>query len=90
MMKQRNAMLDITKFIFSVAVLLLHANPIVEGHELFTMRKGYLAVEFFFIVSGYFMMRSINWKKLGGGDWLRMKHYTLSRIKCGDYSRFIF
>lgn len=66
-MEQRNAMLDITKYVFAVVILFLHANPFVDGHKIFAMNKGYLAVEFFFVVSGYFMMQSAFGKNGGGG-----------------------
>jgi len=66
-MKRRNGMLDIAKLFFAVALLLNHANSIMVNPKVLIMCHGYLTVEFFFIISGYFMIKSINWKKLGGG-----------------------
>ena len=55
----RNGKVDLLKFIFSVTVAIFHFNCTVEYKgEIFN--KAYMAVEFFFIVSGYFMAKSLS------------------------------
>lgn len=54
---RRNGVIDIAKFVFSVVIVLNHSNHLITGQGIF-MRGGYLAVEFFFIVSGYLMAKS--------------------------------
>lgn len=50
-MRRRNSYIDILKFIFAVIVVLRHAELAICGH---------LAVEFFFMVSGYFLAQKAN------------------------------
>ncbi len=48
---------DFLRFLLSIAVLLFHGRNLIETKEaLFT--RGYFAVEFFFIISGYFLAAS--------------------------------
>lgn len=56
-MNQRNGVIDIAKFVFAVAIVLCHSNILIPGQGNI-MKGGYLAVEFFFIVSGCLMARS--------------------------------
>ncbi len=58
--KKRNTVVDIAKLAFAVAIVLFHGNLLVQGTynwetDLIIMPSGYMAVEFFFIVSGYLM-----------------------------------
>ena len=46
-MDVRNGAVDFMKFVFSVIIVLFHTYRILP--------RGYLGVEFFFVVSGYFM-----------------------------------
>lgn len=59
-MIHHNLEIDILRFCFSILVVFHHWS--FHG---FT--AGYLAVEFFFIVSGYFFTNSIITKHLSGG-----------------------
>lgn len=55
----RNGKIDLLKFLFSVTVAVFHFNGTVEySNEIFN--SAYIAVEFFFIVSGYFMAKSLS------------------------------
>lgn len=50
-MNKRNGYLDVAKFLFSIIIILYHFDLIFLG--------GYLVVEAFFMISGYFLMRSV-------------------------------
>lgn len=55
---ERNGKIDLLKFIFAVVVALFHFSCSAEyPDEMF--RRGYLSVEFFFIVSGYLFAKSL-------------------------------
>ena len=59
-MKSRNGKIDFLRFFFSVIVVLNHAKYFTPKGALQDVFKGYsLAVEFFFLVSGYLMMATI-------------------------------
>ncbi|MCR5781296.1 MAG: acyltransferase family protein [Clostridia bacterium] len=51
--KAYNPEVDFWKFIFAVFVLLHHLFHLVPG--IYFFRRGYISVEFFFFVSGYFL-----------------------------------
>lgn len=51
--KQRNGVTDLMKFIFSLMIVLYHSKVFAKGK--FFCTGGYIAVEFFFIVSGYYL-----------------------------------
>ena len=56
--KKSNLEIDMLKFLFSIVVVLCHWGKLLNGG---------LAVEFFFIVSGYFFAKSIIAKQMYGG-----------------------
>ena len=62
-MKKRNALIDWVKLVYAIPILLVHSNHLVQGtynwKNATIMPGGYLTVEFFFIVSGYFMAASV-------------------------------
>lgn len=54
----RDGKIDLLKFLFAVTVAIYHFNCSADyKREIFN--SSYIAVEFFFIVSGYFMARSL-------------------------------
>lgn len=58
--KNRKGTISLLKFIFSLFVILYHFSKILEGNNKFEIcLGGYLAVDFFFIVSGYYLYRFI-------------------------------
>lgn len=63
----RNGEIDFLRFLFSLIILLRHSSNIV-GKEWYPFLGGAFAVEFFFIVSGYLMMASIQKCLQGGGQ----------------------
>ncbi len=50
-MSKRNSYLDVAKFLFSIIIVLYHFDVFFFG--------GYIVVEAFFMISGYFLMRSM-------------------------------
>lgn len=54
----RNGKTDLMKFIFSVAVVIFHFN--VANYNYIFMKKGYIAVEFFFVTSGFLFAKSVS------------------------------
>ena len=52
---KRNYTVDFLKFIFAVIVMLYHSNSMTVFEEKYIFINGRIGVEFFFIVSGYFM-----------------------------------
>ena len=63
--QKRNGKIEFLRFFCSITVMLFHCNQILigkipkNGYKLGLMPRGYIAVEFFFIVSGYLMAKSI-------------------------------
>lgn len=60
--KSHNGELDLLKFIFSIIIVVHHSSSMFDGVQYF-FRFGSLAVEFFFIVSGYLFAVSVMKKK---------------------------
>lgn len=56
--KKRNGEIDFLKFVFALIIVIYHfGNVMHTDHRIFS--KGYIGVEFFFIVSGYLMAASM-------------------------------
>ena len=56
--RERNGKIELLRFIFALVVALFHLGGNEKfGHEM--MKTGYLAVEYFFIVSGYLLVGSV-------------------------------
>lgn len=72
-MKKRNSYIDLLKFLFALALIIYHGRLISEtAHPLF--QHGYFAVEFFFIVSGYYMCKTAIEKKTDYGPFITQKY----------------
>ena len=84
--EKRNNEINILKFIFAIVILLFHSKNIVpkemQDHETLLFYNGSIAVEFFFLVSGYLMAASISCYKeeeiLVGRD---SRNFMLHKIK---------
>jgi len=61
--KGRHGALDFWIFIFSVLVICLHSSNLLSVGEKGIWPGGYIAVDFFFIISGIFMGQSIDKKR---------------------------
>lgn len=55
--KSRNSSIDILKLIFSIAIVLFHFG---KHHGFNLVQGGYIFVEGFFMITGYFMMNSVS------------------------------
>lgn len=73
----RNAEIEMLRFLFAVLVLLCHSKAaLAETDWIFT--HGSLAVEFFFLLSGYLMMASLNKRQTISTDafvWRKIKGF---------------
>ena len=54
-----NYFIDFLKFIFSIIIVIYHAWVFAYSYDVAPFKAGYLAVDFYFIVSVYLMMKSI-------------------------------
>ena len=59
MAKSRNNLVELARFIFSMLVVGYHVQMTWGGAGAHFFAGGALAVEFFFLISGFFMARSI-------------------------------
>lgn len=62
MSKERNHFIDFMKFIFSFIIVAYHSWLFIGFEKPSLFKYGCFAVEFYFIVTGYLMMRSIDIK----------------------------
>ena len=70
---KRNAAIDILRLVFAV-IIMLHHSRYVMGYENCVFAGGSLAVEFFFIVSGYLMAKSaVSARRAGTASFLYRK-----------------
>lgn len=58
-MKEQNYFIDFLRFVFSVCILLYHSWVFAGSFGNGIFNYGFLAVDFYFIVTGYLMMMSI-------------------------------
>ena len=72
-MKTRNGTIDLLKFLFALALIIYHGRLISQtDNPIFSM--GYFAVEFFFMVSGFFMAKTAIEKEKNSGRFLFEKY----------------
>lgn len=58
-MKNKNNIVELMRFLFSILVVGYHVQMSINNSENSFFENGAVAVEFFFLISGYFMARSI-------------------------------
>lgn len=80
----RNVQLDFFKIVFTILIVIHHFLIVIDHLPYYTIR-GYIAVEYFFIVSGYFMFQtSEHNKKMNTWNYLKKRlkvlypHYIFS------------
>ena len=56
-MKGRNGTIDFFKFLFTIIIVFYHLDNLIDNPADRITKCGYIAVEFFFIVSGYLLMK---------------------------------
>ena len=61
-MSEKNKKIDLLRLIFCMMIVIYHCNKLV-GKSVYFAKGWYIAIEFFAIVSGIFLMSSIE-KKL--------------------------
>lgn len=61
----RNGEIEILRFLFSATVVFYHSKYLTN-RTVFSSGKGYFAVEFFFLLSGYLMMASVRRREKAG------------------------
>lgn len=79
-MKKLNFEITLLKIFFTFAVLFYHTIKITEKPIEYLFPGGYLAVEFFFIITGYFMAASIVRNNEKGND-LSTIGFVLHKMK---------
>lgn len=86
--EERNNAIEFWRFIMIGFVCLLHFNEdYIKNHG--TFAGGYLGVDFFFILSGYLLIKSYNKKNSGEKPGKQAVKYLLHRIKT-LYPHYIF
>lgn len=55
-MEKRNGFVDFLKFLFAIIILLHHSVELFRGNNTYFL-SGYIAVEFYFVVSGYLLAK---------------------------------
>ncbi len=70
-MKSRNGLIEFYRFLFACIIVLFHGAWIGGGNQFEIFRGGYLGVEFFFVLSGFYLAKHIvehserfSWKSL--------------------------
>ena len=72
-----NPEVDFWRFVFAVVIFLYHSAKFIDQSGSSLLSRGYLAVEFFFIVSGFFMASTIRNYENNSTCW----EYLLHKIK---------
>lgn len=80
----RNHQIDLWRFIFSMIIVIHHSRNLL-GDDQSKFLGGSLAVEFFFLVSGYLMMASIERQKGQTNSIILDTVHFLKRKWCGFY-----
>lgn len=58
-MKKHNGIVSVWKFIFAIVIAFFHTNGFYPNFENPIFRWGYIAVEFFFIVAGFYFAQKV-------------------------------
>lgn len=90
-MKKRNGDLDLLKFLFAVMIVFFHAKKFAV-HESYILPGGSIAVEFFFIVSGYLMASAAVRKEVCGNlaeDTVSFMKHKIKGLMPNYYVAFI-
>lgn len=56
----RNGLIEFYRFVFACLIIAFHGAWISGGNRFIVFGGGYLAVEFFFILSGFFLVRQVD------------------------------
>lgn len=58
-MKKHNGIVSLWKFIFAIVIVFFHTNVLYPDFANPIFRYGYVAVEFFFLITGYYFAKNI-------------------------------
>ncbi len=76
----RNGLISLLKFIFSIIILLYHITRLLNGKNKFSLcLNGYLTVDFFFMVSGYYFYQSL--LKINNNIYKENVNFIIKKIK---------
>lgn len=75
---KRNGYLDFLKFLFSLGIIGVHSDAC--GFSFRLISAGYLGVEFFFLVSGYFVARQATKDRKKSGNTQAISNFFIKRI----------
>lgn len=89
MKKSRNGAIDFWKFVFSVCLVIFHAYMLFPNTSFPLLKRGAVAVEFFFLVSGFLMAASINNRKNDDSDLAESTFSFIKRKVLGIYPAFV-
>lgn len=85
---ERNGAVEFVRFLFSIIICILHyRDEAVFGDRPVAFYGGYLAVDFFFVLSGFLMMQHFSEAKIEGQNedienkWKQYRCYVAGRIK---------
>lgn len=84
LMKNRNVIVELARFIFSILVVGYHVQMSMNNDVADMFENGALAVEFFFLISGYFLARSIekiSAKENGSNPVIETARFMKNKIK---------
>lgn len=73
MEKKQNYFIDCLRFIFSIIIMLYHSWAFAGEFETSLFPAGYLAVNFYFILTGYLMMNSLEKSNRDSIDFMKNK-----------------
>lgn len=80
--KKHNGIISFWKFIFSIVIAFFHTNQFYADNVSPIFRLGYIAVEFYFIITGFYFAKKVlkesyNKKNIG----IETVKFTISKIK---------
>lgn len=78
-MDKRNGIISFWKFLFCIMIVIFHGNILAGKEEIAILLGGYIGVEFFFIVSGFFLAAHI-FEKNKSNDDARIEIETLKFV----------
>lgn len=77
-----NGIVSLWKFIFAIVIMFFHTNGFYPNYQNPIFRWGYISVEFFFIISGFYFAKKVlkekyNNKSIGK----ETNQFTLKKMK---------
>ena len=87
MKKKRNNTIDILKFVFAICIVIHH---ICKKFHIPFFQRGLLAVDFYFIVSGYLFLKSIRKRRKNGTENVYQDNVSFIPMFCLDLLAVFF